>query len=236
MKFLIASAVAAAIGVSAQAAAVPAESSNFSLTYALDLDSDGTIVALRPMASPDLPALEAAVENEVRNWTFQAAQVDGTAVPTRTYLRLGIKAPGMDASQARIVSAATGPAISSMDSPGYPAAALRRGDGGLVVLKLKIDAKGAVRRVVAVDGSSPNRQFTEAAESAARSWRFLPEHANGKPVAGTVLIPVCFPAQSAEPTACDWTGPNGKQFTSSSVSVAINPAARITSELAIVSN
>ena len=114
MKILIASVVAAAIGVSAQAAAAPAESSNFSLTYALDLDSSGSIVALRPMASPDLPALEAAVENEVRNWTFKAAEVDGSAVPTRTYLRLGIKAPGMDASQARIVSATTGPAVASM--------------------------------------------------------------------------------------------------------------------------
>lgn len=236
MKFLIAPVVAAVIGVTAQASAAPVESSNFSLTYALDLDGAGNILALRPMASPDLPALEAAIESEVRGWTFKPAEVDGSAVPTRTYLRLGIKAPGMAADQARIVSAATGPAISSMDSPGYPAAALRRGDGGLVVLKLKIDAKGAVRRVVAVSGSSPNRQFTEAAESAARSWRFLPEQANGRPVAGTVLIPVCFQPHSAEPTACDWTGLDGKRFTSSSVSVAINPAARITSELAIVSN
>lgn len=236
MKFLIATVAAAAFGVTAQAATAPAESSNFSLTYALELDSSGGIVALRPMASPDLPALEAAVESEVRSWTFSPAEVEGRAVPTRTYLRLGIKAPGMDASQARIVSAATGPAISSMDSPGYPSAALRRGDGGLVVLKLKVDAKGAVRRVVAVPGSSPDRQFTEAAESAARSWRFLPEHVDGMPVAGTVLIPVCFKAQSPEPEACDWTGPDGKRFTSSSVSVAIKPAARITSELAIVSN
>lgn len=236
MKVLIASVLAAAIGVSAQASAAPAEASNFSLNYAVDLDSAGNIVTLRPMASLNLPALESAVESEVRNWTFQPAVVDGNAVPTRTYLRLGIKAPGMAADQARIVSAATGPAISSMSSPGYPAAALRRGDGGLVVLKLKIDAKGAVRRVVAVSGSSSDRQFTEAAESAAKSWRFLPELANGQPVGATVLIPVCFQAQSAEPAACDWTGPDGKQFTSSSISVAINPAARITSELAIVSN
>lgn len=236
MKILTASVLAAAIGLSAQAAAAPAESSNFSLTYALDLDRAGNIVALRPTASPELPELEAAVEREVRSWTFSPAEVDGQAVPTRTYLRLGVKAPGMAADQARIVSAATGPAISSMASPGYPAAALRRGDGGLVVLKLKIDAKGAVRRVVAVSGSHPDRQFTEAAESAARNWRFVPELADGKPVGGTVLIPVCFKAQSAEPEACDWTGPDGKRFTSSSVSVAINPAARITSELAIVSN
>lgn len=236
MKILMASLVAAAIGVAAPASAAPAEASNFNLTYALDLDRDGNMVALRPLTSPDLPALEAVVETEVRSWTFSPAQVDGVAVPTRTYLRLGIKAPGMDPDLTRIVSAATGPAISSMESPGYPAAALRSGDGGLVVLKLKVDAKGKVRRVVAVSGSSSDRQFTQAAESAARSWRFLPELANGEPVAGTVLIPVCFRAQSPEPQACDWTGPSGKRFTSSSVSVAVNPAARITSELAIVSN
>jgi TonB family protein len=236
MKILIASMLAAAVGVAAPAAADTAESSNFSLTYALDLDREGNIVSLRAMPSPDLPALEAVVENEVRSWTFQPAQVDGAAVPTRTYLRLGIQAPGMDPALARVVSAATGPAIASMKSPGYPAAALRNGDGGLVVLKLRIDAKGNVRRVVAAPGSSPDRRFSEAAEAAAKSWRFLPELADGKPVAGTVMIPVCFQAQSPEPRACDWTGPDGKRFTSSSVSVAINPAASITSELAIVSN
>ena len=236
MKILITSLVAAAISLAVPAAAAPAESSNFNLTYALDLDRDGNIVTLRPLTSPDLPALEAAVEGEVRRWTFRPAQVDGAAVPTRTYLRLGIQAPGMDPALTRIVSAATGPAVTRMTSPGYPAAALRNGDGGLVVLKLKVDAKGNVRRVVATTDSSSNRQFTQAAESAARSWRFLPELANGQPVASTVLIPVCFRAQSPEPQACDWTGPGGKQFTSSSASVAINPAARITSELAIVSN
>jgi len=236
MKTLLTALIAASLGATSPAVLAKAEASNFNLTYALDLDRDGTIVALEPTASPDLPLIEAMVEAQVRQWTFRPADVDGVAVPTRTYLRLGIAAPGMDPALTRIVSAATGPAISSMTSPGFPAEALRRGDGGVVVLKLKIDAKGAVRRVVAVSSSSTRRDFTEAAEATAGSWRFLPELADGKPVAGTVLIPVCFKASSPEPQACDWTGPNGKQFTPSSVSVAINPAARITSELAIVSN
>ena len=236
MKILLTALVAASVGAASPAVAAPAEASNFNLTYALDLDRDGNITALTPTASPDLPLIEAAVEAEVRRWTFRPANVDGAAVPTRTYLRLGIASPGMDPAQTRIVSAATGPALTSMTSPGYPAAALRQGDGGVVVLKLKIDAKGAVRRVVAVSSSSSRRDFTEAAESAAGNWRFLPELADGKPVAGTVLIPVCFQPSSPEPQACDWKGPDGKQFSPSSLSVALDPAARITSDLAIVSN
>ena len=236
MKILLTTLVAASLGAASPSFAAPAEASNFNLTYALDLDRHGNITALTPTASPDLPLIEAAVESEVRGWTFRPADVAGVAVPTRTYLRLGIASPGMDPARTRIVSAATGPAITSMTAPGYPPAALRQGDGGVVVLKLKIDAKGAVRRVVAVSSSSSRRDFTKAAESAAGNWRFLPELADGKPVGGTVLIPVCFRAETPEPQACDWTAPDGKQFTRSSVSVALDPAARITSDLAIVSN
>lgn len=146
--------------------------------------------------------------------------------------------PAMDSPElmARIVSATTGPAIASMTAPGYPPAALRRGEGGLVLLKLKLDTQGRVRGVAAQPGSSSNRAFTEAASAAAKNWRFLPELANGKPVAGAVMIPVCFRAESAEPQACDWQGPEGQRFTPSSVAVAIEPAARITTDLAIASN
>ena len=50
MKILIASALAAVLGVAAPAAADTAESSNFSLTYAVDLDRQGNITSLRAMS------------------------------------------------------------------------------------------------------------------------------------------------------------------------------------------
>jgi TonB family protein len=237
MKILIA-AVLAAFGAAATPAHAdaPAPASNFNLNYVLELDAQGGIVKLAPSPSIDLPAVEQAIEAEVRSWNFSAAKVDGQPVPTRTYLRVGVSSPGLDPALTRIVSATTGPGIQSLESPGYPAAALRSGDGGLVVLKLKLDAKGRVRNVAAIPGSSPKRAFIEAAAASARHWRFLPELADGQPVAGAVLIPVCFKAKVPEPQACDWTGPDGQLFKSSSLSVAIQPAARITSELAIASN
>ncbi len=237
MKVLLTAVFAASAALSTAALAeAPARESNFNVTYVLELASDGSILKLEPHPSMDLPALEQVIESEVRSWSFQSAQVDGQFVPTRTYLRLGVYAPGLDPTQTQIVSATTGPAIRSMEAPGYPAAALRRGDGGLVLLKLKLDAKGNVRGVVPMPGSSKKREFTEAATASARHWRFLPEMANGQPIAGVVVIPICFQAKSPEPQACDWTGPDGQLFKPSSLSVAIRPAARITSELAIVSN
>ncbi|HEX5694356.1 MAG TPA: TonB family protein [Arenimonas sp.] len=239
MKKILASCLASALlALSAGASAVPqqADDSNFNLSFVLELDRDGQIVSLQPQPAMDSPALIARIESEVRDWEFRPAQLDGQPVPTRTYLRLGVRAPGLQADKARIVSATTGPAIASMTAPGYPPAALRRGEGGLVLLKLKLDTQGRVRGVAAQPGSSSNRAFTEAASAAARNWRFLPELANGKPVAGAVLIPVCFRAESAEPQACDWQGPSGQRFTPSSVAVAIEPAARITTDLAIASN
>jgi TonB family protein len=232
----VASALVALCLPAAALAEAPSAQSNFNVTYAVELDRDGTLLRLEPLPSIDSPALEQVIEKEVRSWTFQSAQIDGKPVPTRTYLRLGVSSPGLDPARTQIISATTGPAIRSMKSPGYPADAFRRGEGGLVVLKLKLDAKGNVRGVVPMPGSSKNRSFTEAAAASARYWRFLPEQADGQAVAGAVLIPVCFQAQSAQPQACDWTGPDGQTFKPTSVSVAIQPAARITSDLAILGN
>ena len=188
-KILVSCLASALLAVSAGASAEPQQpdDSNFNLTFAVELDREGRITGLQPQPAMDSPELMARIENEVRGWEFSPARLDGQPVPTRTYLRLGVRAPGLQADKARIVSATTGP-------------------------------------------------FTEAASAAARNWRFLPELANGKPVAGAVMIPVCFRAESAEPQACDWQGPEGQRFTPSSVAVAIEPAARITTDLAIASN
>lgn len=237
-RLLVSSLAAALLSLSAGAGAAPqqADDSNFNLTYALELDAQGRITGLQPQPAMDSPELLARIESEVRGWSFRPAQLDGQPVPTRTYLRLGVRAPGLQADKARIVSATTGPAVASMKAPGYPAEALRRGEGGLVVLKLKLDTQGRVRGVATQPGSSPNRALAEAARAAAKHWRFLPELADGEPVAGAVMIPVCFRAGSPEPDTCDWQGPQGQRLTPSSVAVAIEPAARITTELAIASN
>jgi protein TonB len=78
--------------------------------------------------------------------------------------------------------------------PKYPAAALRRGEGGTVVLQVQIDPTG---QPVDVDVArrSGSRELDRAAIEAVRDWRFKPAIRNGKPVTAMVELPVDFKPQ-----------------------------------------
>jgi TonB family protein len=75
--------------------------------------------------------------------------------------------------------------------PAYPAEALRSGEGGTVVLQVKIDQNG---QPVDVDVArrSGSRDLDRAALAAVRDWRFKPATRNGKPVASVTELPVEF--------------------------------------------
>ncbi|MEL1264296.1 energy transducer TonB [Pseudoxanthomonas putridarboris] len=75
--------------------------------------------------------------------------------------------------------------------PKYPAAALRAGVGGTVVVHAEVDANG-VPVEVRVAKRSGERELDRAALSAVRQWRFEPAMRNGKTVASAVRVPVDF--------------------------------------------
>lgn len=76
-------------------------------------------------------------------------------------------------------------------SPQYPAAALRAGIGGTVMVRAEIDASGQPVDVDVVRRSG-NRDLDRAAVQAVRKWRFEPALRNGRAVASTVQVPVDF--------------------------------------------
>lgn len=76
-------------------------------------------------------------------------------------------------------------------SPQYPAAALRAGIGGTVMVRAELDASGQPVDVDVVRRSG-NRDLDRAAVQAVRKWRFEPALRNGKAVASTVQVPVDF--------------------------------------------
>lgn len=87
------------------------------------------------------------------------------------------------------------PMQGQMPPPRYPAAALRRGDAGDVVVRVDVDASGSPGGVTLVQRSG-SRDLDRAAMEAVRHWRFHPARHNGQPVAGSVDIPFEFkPAQ-----------------------------------------
>jgi periplasmic protein TonB len=78
--------------------------------------------------------------------------------------------------------------------PKYPAQELRDGIGGVVKLRVTIDANGSVLDI-AIEKSSRNRNLDRAAMDAARKWRFNPGIKNGQKVGGVVIVPVEFKPQ-----------------------------------------
>lgn len=78
--------------------------------------------------------------------------------------------------------------------PEYPAIALRHGEGGRVVLQVRIDENG-LPTDVDVARRSGSRELDRAAIQAVREWRFKPAIQNGKPVPSVVELPIDFRPQ-----------------------------------------
>lgn len=75
--------------------------------------------------------------------------------------------------------------------PAYPAAALRRGDSGTVVVRVEVDANG-LPLDAKITQRSGSRELDRAALDAVRGWRFQPAQSNGQPMAGSLEIPFDF--------------------------------------------
>ncbi|MBU6478251.1 MAG: energy transducer TonB [Xanthomonadaceae bacterium] len=81
----------------------------------------------------------------------------------------------------------------SGNPPGYPENALRNGEQGVVLLRVRVDATGNVVKVD-VDSSKTTAESAElqASAAAAGGWKFIPGRKNGKPVGGWITIPATF--------------------------------------------
>ena len=78
--------------------------------------------------------------------------------------------------------------------PEYPAAALRAGEEGTVLLRVDVGVDGKPTNVQVVERSG-SHELDRAAERAVRDWSFQPAMRDGKAVASTVQVPVHFRAE-----------------------------------------
>ena len=104
-------------------------------------------------------------------------------------------APVAPVNEAAPVAMAAGdrpePIADQSPPPTYPAAALRRGDRGSVVVRVDVDAAGAPAAVTIIQRSG-SRDLDRAAAEAVRRWRFQPAQSNGQPVPGSIEVPFDF--------------------------------------------
>ena len=197
-------------------------------TYAVSLDHDGRVTALAP-AGEIPPGAATVLEQQVRGWLFQPVDDNGGA-DVDTWLRISTRTDG---DGVHVESATTGPAPRTMAFPEYPRAAGLRGESGVVVMRLDVDARGQVTMATVYDtGERPSRALASAAREAALSWTFHPERVNGRPVASTVLLPMCFLTGEPTPQTCSWNGPQSRRFSRHTV-LTLEPAARLKGELAL---
>lgn len=75
--------------------------------------------------------------------------------------------------------------------PEYPAAALRKGESGTVMVRVQVDRSG-VPVDVSIDRRSGSRDLDRAAQDAVRGWRFQPAQRDGQPVDAILVIPIDF--------------------------------------------
>lgn len=99
--------------------------------------------------------------------------------------------PGTKAVAAKPRATQARPIANRSPEPRYPAAALRRGEGGTVVLRVNVGADG-VPDDIAVSRRSGSRDLDRAAMTTVRNWRFKPATRNGREVASVVEQPVEF--------------------------------------------
>ena len=85
------------------------------------------------------------------------------------------------------------PLKGQMPPPRYPAAALRRGESGTVLVRVEVDTAGLPAGVALVQRSG-SRDLDRAAMEAVREWRFQPAQRNGKAIAASLVIPIDFKA------------------------------------------
>lgn len=80
-------------------------------------------------------------------------------------------------------------------SPRYPAAALRRRESGTVLVRVEVGPDGVPTSTSLVTGSG-SRDLDKAALDAVRRWRFRPGQVSGRPVVGSVVVPISFEADA----------------------------------------
>lgn len=218
----------AVAGVCATLAMAQAAAGERVYTYAVSLDGDGRVTEVARHAGP-ADALAAELQARVGSWTFAPA-VAAAGAPSRTFVRIEASDEG---GLAELRNVTTGPAPARLSAPEYARADQRAGREGVVVLKLSIDADGRVADV-AVDrmAGEVSRTMAVNAVQAARGWSFAPETVAGRPVASTLLWPVCYRARSSDESTCSWQGPGESRLGGNSL-VVLEPSVRVVAPQAV---
>lgn len=215
---------------------------SFTMGWHASLSTDGHVLGLIPIKNARMdrvPQIRERLEKEVRGWHFLAGTVEGKPAPTKTglYLRATLTQTQNNTIRIRVDSAATGATEQNQIPPRYPAEAIRAQITGEVVLRIGYDADGNVTSVAPyAEGPKADKMLVVASIKAAKRWKFQPEIVAGHALAGYSIAPFCYflnyPNGGHRKGACDWKRPGSDQELPNGEALALNPAAKLLSDVA----
>lgn len=143
-----------------------------------------------PVKSP--PCLNCAPEPSKPKAAEQVASGQSAGPQATAAAAATIAAPKPVADVAPIEVLSKQPSFAQQPQPPqYPSIARRRNQQGVVLLEVRLDARGAQRELTLVRSSGIS-SLDQAALKAVAEWRFRPETRNGHGVPSRVQIPVEF--------------------------------------------
>lgn len=215
---------------------------SFQLGWHVTIDAGGRVTQMSPIENKRIdrfPQIRQRLEQAIRVWHFLPGDVNGKPAVTQTGLHVRAELlPQPDKSfRIRIVYAGVGGTIRQLHIPRYPGSAMKRHKSGEVVLRVAYDAQGKViSAALAPDSPKVDQSLINASLLAAREWTFQPEIVGGHPIAGVAITPLCYRlhawGSSHRRGKCNWTPPGESRPLHPGEALALNPAARLTSEVA----
>lgn len=146
--------------------------------------------AARVSAAAPGPAAVAAMPQAVVSAAANPAPVQASVTPAPAGpLAAGGAANSEGSSRPPLADRAA--RVLQMPPPDYPPLSRERGEQGVVMLQLAVDASGRLGEVSVLQSSGFSR-LDKAARAAVQRWRFQPAIENGQPVAAQLTLPVRF--------------------------------------------
>lgn len=214
----------------------------FTMGWHVSLAADGHVLHLDPIKDERMdrvPEIRARLEQEIHSWKFLPGSVNGKPAPTETglYVRATLTDAQNNAIRIRVDSADTGATEKKLVPPHYPADAIRAQKTGEVVLRVGYDVGGNVTSVAPYpDGPKADKALVDASIKAVKGWKFLPESVDGHALAGYSITPFCYSLNylrgGRKQGKCDWKRPGSDQALLNGEALALNPAAKLLTDVA----
>lgn len=160
---------------------------------------DGSAGDLRIERSSGSDFLDRAALEAVANWTFHAAKREARAVESSIMVPVRFSLDESAENAGEPSTSFTPPTYRRLSPPTYPAELKASRAEGTTLLKVGVDAIGAVR-MVDIETSSGHSALDRAASDAVERWTFNPATAGGRAIDSQIRVPVQFIAANSDAT------------------------------------